>query len=270
MGNEITRAQLQRDWALCAIAAASSRFIPVPFLDDLVKERATLTAVSRTWRAHGRPPAPQIVAALAGDTEGIVQGLVRSAAMVPVTLLFYPWRKAVRLLRAAHGVSGDVVRVLLLARSVDRCLTAGWFADTDPEALRRQVQMVRQAHDLAVAGVDLQALRSAVSTALGQVKGLWGHGKLFARNAFGRAEEILGRSETRHQGSTQAITAGQWDPPLESRTAAVDRELDAGVREVEKALRRPDIVGLLSVLDSRFDAALTALAAPGPGSIRAQ
>jgi hypothetical protein len=131
--------------------------------------------------------------------------------------------------------------------------------------------MVRQAHDLAVAGVDLQALRSAVSTALGQVKGLWEHGKVFARNAFGRAEEILGRSQTRHHGSTQAITAGQWgQSPLESRTAAVDRELDAGVREVEKALSRPDIVGLLSVLDSLFDAALTALAAPGPGSIRAQ
>ena len=51
-----TPTRLQREWVLCAIAAAASRFIPVPLVDDLVKERAVRTAVSRTWRAHGRPP----------------------------------------------------------------------------------------------------------------------------------------------------------------------------------------------------------------------
>ena len=52
---EIPRA-LVRDWALCGIANAAARFVPVPLLDDVVRGRATRLAVTRTLKAHGREP----------------------------------------------------------------------------------------------------------------------------------------------------------------------------------------------------------------------
>jgi hypothetical protein len=231
-----TPSRLQREWVLCAIAAAASRFIPVPLADDLVKERAVRTAVSRTWRAHGRPPAPRAIDILVGDGGGFVAGLVRSGVRLPLTLALYPWRKVVRVVTAVHGVSGDLVRVLLLARSVDRCLAAGRLDSTDPVLLEQEAHLVREAHDEAMAGVDLKVLEHAVGFGWTQVRGLSGQAARFARRTFDRSDHAPGQ-----------------DPEV-----TPDETVERGAEQVQAALRRPEVVGLLASLDARFDAALAA------------
>lgn len=243
-------AQVQREWVLCAIAAAGARFLPVPLADDLVKDRATRTALSRTWRARGLEPAPDVVAVLSGDTTGALTAIRRATARLPLTLALFPFRKTRLVLTAVQGVSGDLLQVLLLARSVDRCLASGWFdVDDDGERLRR-AHLIRQAHDSAVHGADLQALRLAVGAALRQVHGLTRQARDFARRTFG-----AGFSSTR---SAELVIA-----EAEPRPGA-EEPLRTGADRVQEVLHQPDSVRILAELDARFDAALTTLSPGGP------
>jgi hypothetical protein len=235
-----TSPQLQRERVLCAIAAAGSRFIPVPLADDFVKERATRTAVARTWRAHGRPPAPEVVAALSGDTTGTLTALRRTLRRLPLVLLLYPFRKLRLWLAAVQGVSGDLLQVLLLARAVDRCLAAGWFTGTDSAELLRQAELVRRAHDQAVHGADLHALRLALGAAFRQVNGLSRQDRDFARQASGWSAP-----EPDGAGPVLGGTAGSG--------------LGDGADRVEAVLERPESARVLADLDARFDAALASL-----------
>ena len=58
---------LVTQWAACGIVAAAARFVPVPMLDDVVRERAARVAVSRTLRAHGRNYSPELLEPLWGE-----------------------------------------------------------------------------------------------------------------------------------------------------------------------------------------------------------
>jgi hypothetical protein len=249
--------QLQREWVLCAIAAAGSRFIPVPLADELVRDRAVRTAVARTWRAHGRSPAPQVLAVLSGDSTGTLTALRRSLKRLPLTLALYPWRKVRLVVTAVQGVSGDLLQVLLLARAVDRCLASGWFTGTDHDELVRQAHQVRQAHDLAVHGADLRTLQLALGSAFRQVAGLSQQARDFADRAFGRSTAE----------PDCAVPVSTTSPvPTTSDTQAGAR-LAAGADQVEAVLDQPEMQRILADLDARFDAALAALAPAHPPGV---
>lgn len=246
-----TSPRLQREWVLCAIAAAGARFIPFPLADDFVRDRAVRTAVARTWRAHGRPPAPEAVATLSGDTTGTITWLRRALRRLPVVLLLFPFRKLRLLLNAVRGVSGDLLQVLLLARAVDRCLAAGWFASTDSGELARQAGLVRRAHDRAVHRADLRALRLALGLAFRQVNGLSRQARDFARQAFGW-------SAPEPDGAAPVGDEGGPTPVGERLRDAADR--------VEAVLERPESARILAELDARFDAAMASLTPRGTTS----
>jgi hypothetical protein len=252
--NEVAPARLQREWALCALAAASARFVPVPLVDDVIKERALRTAVARTWSAHGRPANPEVIGLLCGDTRGFWNGVAASAARLPLKLALYPVRKVVRLVTAVRGVGRDLAEVLLLARAVDRCLRAGWFAAADPQELQHQARLVRRAHEQTVSTADLRVLEHGMRAALGQVGGLRQQAAEFARRAFGRDAPDPARAV--EAGTDVGTDVGpDVDPRLEP-------SVEQGARQVQAVLERPEIAGLLATLDRRFDAALGALGAP--------
>ena len=48
----MTQAWLTHQWVAAGIVSAASRFIPVPFVDDLVRSRCRRFAVSRTLAAY--------------------------------------------------------------------------------------------------------------------------------------------------------------------------------------------------------------------------
>jgi hypothetical protein len=236
--------RLVREWTLCAIAAAAARFVPVPLLDDQVKDRATQLAVLRTLRAHGRRYPSTAVEPLYEGAEGWGGGLLREAARLPVKLALYPVRKYVAVFGAVKGVPTDVMTVLLLSRSVHRSLDAGRLlgpdlagaaepSRTERRALQAEALEIRRAFDLALDGMDLALLSGAISDALAQ-------GGLATRSAVGYARRLLRRDR-----------ADEADLPAESG-------IEAGADRVEQALRRPELARLVAEFDAGFDAALAA------------
>src|SRR3954454_17835037 len=167
--------QLIGEWAVCAIAAAAARFTPVPLLDDAVKFRAIRIAVLRTLRANGRSYSSDWVEPLYAGADAESAGMVRKAfgylRTVPRRVVLFPIRKYVALFGSVRGVPTDVMTVLLLARTVHRCLAEGRLAGADPERLRAEAVQIRGAFDTALDGMDLKLLTGALSDGLSQGRG---------------------------------------------------------------------------------------------------
>ena len=219
---------LAREWAVCGIAAAAARFVPVPLLDDAVRDRATRLAVTRTLRAHGREPIDALEPLWEGIGRGMVREALRTAASVPVKIAAFPVRKYVAIFGAVRGVPTDVMRVVLLGRAVNRSLAEGRLAGNDEQALRSEAEAVRRAYDEVLDDMDLRLLAGALSDVLSQGKDLTGAAVGYARRRFGRND-----------------AAARPDAPVE-----------AGADRVQQVLRRPDVVRQLEEFDRRFDARL--------------
>src|SRR5687768_6501882 len=121
----MTEPLLPTTWAVCGIAAAAARFVPVPLLDDVIRRRAARLAVVRTLRAHGREHPSELVEALWEEPDATRRGLRGRLRGVPTRLLLFPFRKYTAVFGAVRGVPNDVARVVLLARAVDRRLELG-------------------------------------------------------------------------------------------------------------------------------------------------
>jgi hypothetical protein len=221
--------QLVVEWALCGIAAGASRFIPVPFLDDVVKERATRLAVHRTLRAHGRTYDDKAVEELYEGVDTRRAAFARGARTVARKILLFPVRKYVAIFGSVRGVPNDVMRVVLLGRTVHRAIELGRL-DGDGMPLQADAVAVRRAYDDAIANQDLRLLRGAVADGLS-------HGRSLTRAAVAYAREQFGKDDAK--------------PGLKP-----GGEVEKGAREVEAALRRPDVVEELEKFDARVDAML--------------
>src|SRR5829696_1996390 len=168
---------LVTQWAVCGIATAAARFVPVPMLDDIVREQALQLAVSRTLRAHDRDYSSDVLEPLWSDVEtrGAIRRRLRATAM---RMLLFPARKYVAIFGAVRGVPNDVMRVVLLARTLDRRLAAGGLAD--PARAGEQARDIRHAVDEAIDGMDLRLLIAALSDGLSQGKELAGAAVAYA------------------------------------------------------------------------------------------
>ena len=221
---------LGTQWAVCGIAAAAARFVPVPLVDDVIRERALRIAISRTLRAHDQPYSTALLQPLWGDGDEDGGFVRRYARELGTKLVLYPVRKYRALFGAVHGVPNDVMRVLLMARTVDRRLAGGELRDADPAVLAEQARRIRVAFDSAMRGMDLRMLRSALADVLSQGKGLTVAAVKYARRGFGR------------RGA---------EPTLEPGGAVGE-----GAEQVSAVLRRPEIILLLDRFDQKVDAAL--------------
>jgi hypothetical protein len=232
--------QLVGEWAVCGIAAAAARFIPVPLLDDAVRLRATQIAVVRTLRAADRDyPSDHVEALYAGADAGSAGKLheaLRYFRSIPRRILFFPIRKYVALFGSVKGVPTDVMRVLLLGRTVHRSLTLGRLAgpekptDEQKKNLRGEAIRIRKAYDKALDGMDLRLLTGALADGLSQGKGLTNAAVGFARKSFS------------HDDENPALNPGG--------------EIGAGADRVEEVLRRPEISRLLDEFDARVESEL--------------
>jgi hypothetical protein len=222
--------QLVLEWALCGIAFAAARFIPVPIVDDLVRDRAWRFAVQRTLKAHHRTFDDDAVAPLAEYDEDGASGL-RKILAVPRTILLFPVRKYVAIFGAVRGVPNDVMRVVLIGRTVHRTLEQGRLPDgASADALRKDAETIRAAYEAAVKYQDFRLLRGALADGLSQGRGLTRAAVGFARDTFARDER----------------------PDLKP-----DDKVREGAEQVEAVLQRPDVVEELEQFDRRFDEKLT-------------
>lgn len=220
---------LIREWTACALVRAATRFLPVPFLDEAVAQRASRFAVARTLRAHGRTYPASAVEPLYADRR---RGLLRRVTAVPRKLLLFPVRKWTRVAGAVTGVPTDVSRVLLMGRATHRRLALGELSTTDRDELRQESVRVRAAAEAVVDEMDLRLLLGSVSDALSQVTDLTGAVVAYARERF---------------GSDSADESAPAPGPVV-----------AGAVEVERALEQPEVVRLLAEFDRRMDQRLAA------------
>ena len=216
-------------WAVCGIAAAAARFVPVPLLDDVVRQRATQVAVVRTLRAHGREPS-HLLEPLWGERDGQAAGLRGRLRSVPRRVLLFPVRRYAAAFGAVRGVPADVLRVVLLARTVDRVLGRGGL--TGPDRLPEQARALRAAVDEAIEEMDLRLLAAALADGLSRTRGLSTAALGFARRRFASADPDAG-----------------FEP---------DRPVAESAERVAEVLRRADIAQLLERFDVRVDALLAA------------
>jgi hypothetical protein len=223
---------LVTQWAVCGIAAAAARFVPVPMLDDVVRAQAVRVAVSRTLRAHGRDYPAGLLEPLWDDPEGRGAGMGRRLKSLSLRVLLFPVRKYAAVFGAVRGVPNDVMRVLLLARTVDRRLTGGELAGPDPDRLHEHARHVRAAVDEAIDGVDLRLLTAALADGLSQGRGLTAAAVAYARRWSTRPDS---------------------EPVLEPEGAVAE-----GAQRVTEVLRRPEIARLLEDFDAQVDATLAA------------
>jgi hypothetical protein len=214
---------LVTQWAVCGIAAAAARFVPVPLLDDVIRARAVRVAVNRTLRAHGVDYPAGKLDPLWDEEDTGFRGKLRSVGR---RVLLFPVRKYAAIFGAVRGVPTDVLRVVLIARTVDRRLSKGELTRPDETRARQ----IRQAVDTAMKNGDFRLLTAALADGLSQGRGLTRAAVAYARN--------FAKPDT--------------DPDL-----APGGEVGAGAERVTEALEQPEVARLLEKFDADVDAALS-------------
>jgi hypothetical protein len=239
--------QLIGEWAVCGIASAAARFIPVPLLDDAVKFRAIRIAVLRTLRANGRTYPSDWVEPLYAGVDAASAGMAQRAftylRTVPRRVALFPIRKYVALFGSVRGVPTDVMTVLLLSRTVHRCLVDGRLAGTDEDELRAEAVQIRGAFDQALDGMDLRLFTGALSDGLSQGRGLTSAAVTYARHTFGRSDD----------GTDQSGASGDLAP---------GGAVGEGAERVEEVMRRPEVAQKMDEFDATFAAELAKPAKP--------
>ena len=219
---------LQTQWAVCGIAAATARFVPVPLLDDVVRRQAARVAVVRTVRAHGHDHPPDLLEALWEERDPARRGARGSLRGLPRRLLLFPVRRYTAVFGAVRGVPDDVARVVLLARAVDRRLERGGLRV--PGRVPEEATALRRAVDEALAGMDLRLLTAALADGLSRGRGLTSAAVALVRARF---------------------TGDGTDDDVPADGAVAD-----GAAEVTAVLRRPEIALLLERFDAQVDGLL--------------
>ena len=236
---ELARARPARHLlVVCALLSSAARFVPVPFLDDILRERIRQYLVSRLLRGSGRSFGSARVGALWKDAGGCASGCLALAWKIPLKLILFPIRKIIAIVSAVQGFARDVTESLLFGRALDRALARGLLPEGASDAeLASQSVLVKSAFDRAVQGADTALVGGALAEALRGVKGL--------PKAALRTARSLVRSEA------------PADP--EAAASAEDRQVvEQGAGAVEAALERADVARALADFDARFDAGLGA------------
>lgn len=213
---------LTHQWVVAGIVSASSRFIPVPFVDDLVRDRCRRFAVSRTLAAHGREELLEGVTPYFDSDGGVFKGCLGSVARLPLKLLLFPIRKIVALATSIRGVPLEVMRTVLLGRTLDRYLRSGKFNESHTAEMRTAFEQSFQR-------MDFHVIRAAIADAMSGISG-------WKSSATQSAKEVAAKPER----TEKAMNA---EP-------AVQRSAD----KVQEVLDRPDTLELFAEFDTRFDA----------------
>ncbi|MCA9607300.1 MAG: hypothetical protein KC619_16960 [Myxococcales bacterium] len=217
---------------VCGLLASAARLVPIPFLDDLLRERALQLMVSRTLKAHGRTYGSAKVGPLYGDTRGCVEGCAIFVVLLPVRLLLFPFRKILVWIMAVKNIARDLSEAVLLGRALDATLSRGRLPEAAAEgALHEEALRVRRAFENALRGTDLTLLSSALRGALRSVSGL-------PRAAVAALRRLREKPDDAD--------------PTEGLSSEQKRAVDEGTSKVRSALETPEITAMLERFDATF------------------
>jgi len=218
-------AWLINQWAMAGIVSAASRFIPVPYAEEVVRYRCRRFVVSRTLSANKSSVSADTILAYY-DTDGFFNSWTSKILRAPFNLLLFPIRKTVRIVTSVRNVPLEIIQIVLLGRTLDRCLQAQSPTLDAPTAKR-----MRKAFDEAFSGMDFYVVRAALIDALKSVSGLK------------TAAVAMARRVSRKEEPTP-------------ETLEPSDEVQSGAANVQSVLDRPETLALFAEFDRRFDQSL--------------
>lgn len=220
---------------LYALLFAAGRFVPIPFVDDLLREQVALYMVQKAVLSKGKSIPRSHLVPLASPAGGCLSGCLGLALKIPLTLLLFPIRKILAWVLGVRHFTRDVVEIVVLGRLVERAIDRGELDGAKSEAAQRaECLLLRQALDAALAGTDLSILGATLRAALGPLRGVMLAGLSALR--------VMRRS-------------GAEAPP------APDATLSEGTSRLERAFDRPEVRKLIEEIEQRLDGHLSRLRA---------
>lgn len=213
-------------WLASGFVYASARFVPVPFVDDVIRQRCRQYVVQTVLKDLPSDDSSD-VADLYSSGGGWFAGCASMTVRAPIKLLLFPIRKIVALVTSIRGVPLDVLRMVLLGRAIQQWKQIELVQDTNPN--REQIDRFKAAFDQAFGGIDFRLLRSSVSD-LRRVTKPWRQAaKAFSKAASEEKDNVAGTVET--------IRDSQQ------------------VREAQQLMNRPSVLKTFQEFDARFAAA---------------
>jgi len=216
-----------------ALLAAVCQFIPIPFLDDVAGDRVVRRLVDKLLERNGRSYAADAVAPF---YEGPQQGLADKVGGFAKSLIMKPVRKVLRtalIVITIRRALMTAARVVLLGRTIDRCLARGELADDVPAKWKRE----------RAAQIDA-AVRDVMASP--ERRGLL---KLIRESASLLRDE----KPTPDVPVTAAVDA---DAAEASLSQSERRRLDRAAAELESKLQSEEQRGMLAAVDAAVDARL--------------
>jgi len=218
---------------VCGLLASAARLVPVPLLDDVLREKALQLMVSRTLKQHARTYGSKAVSPLYGDQNGCLHGCIIGLLVLPMKVLIFPVRKFLAWGMAVKNLARDLSEAVLLGRTLDRILDANRLPmDATTESLRADAARVRLAFSNATAGTDLTLIRGVLTTALRSVSGLPSAAMRALRGIRSRPDDA---------------------DPTASLSSADKATVETGAARVSSALETPEMRAFLTRFDETFD-----------------
>jgi hypothetical protein len=223
---------LQHQWVIAGVVASAARFVPIPFFDDAIRTQCRRFVVSRTLAASDTPLTTASLKPLYGESGGLVARSLRAMAKAPLKLLLFPVRKIALMATSIHGVPMEIMKTVLLGRTLRRQLSSGQIDPGRAEAMR-------SAFDEAFARMDFHALRAGISDSLRGVRS-------WKKSAITMARSLSKRS----------LAPGEAMP--------ADDRIELTASRVQQVLDRPETTKLFAEFDRRFDQAYAGRLATPP------
>jgi hypothetical protein len=215
-------AWLINQWAMAGIVSAASRFIPVPYAEEAVRYRCRRFVVSRTLSSSKSAVSADTLKPYY-DTDGFFSGWTSKLLRAPFKLLFFPIRKTVRIITSVRNVPLEIIQIVLLGRTLDRCLQSPGLTLDQSTAKR-----MRKSFDDAFSGMDFYVVRAALIDALKSVSGL-------KSAAVAMATRVSKKEEPNPD------------------TLQPSEKVQSGAANVQNVLDRPETLVLFAEFDRRFD-----------------
>lgn len=218
-----TPSPLLHHWIVAGIVSASARFIPIPFVDDIVRDQCRRYVVSRTLAANGSKITTTEIRPFYATDGGCLAGCLGTVAKAPLKLLLFPIRKVIAVVTSVRGVPLEVMRTVLLGRTLDRCLREQKVMATPDHSAK-----MRAAFEESFARMDFRVVRAAITDALSGIAD-WKTG------AMKSAKQVAGPKDVEKDGLDETESVA------------------TGAAKIKEVLQRPETLRLFAEFDQRFD-----------------
>lgn len=221
-------------WIIAGIISASARFIPIPFLDEIVQNRCRRYTVKTTVETHALGLDLSTLEPYYTASAGYFVGCLGMFLRLPLKLLLFPFRKIIAVATSFRSVPLEIMRTYLLGRTLDRYLSNGSFGQRENslriDDLAYAVRM-RSAFEQSFARMDMHVLLSAMQDAT------CGFRELMAA-AFVGLKSIFERENK------------------SAKTFVAETKVKAEASKVQQSFSRAEMVALFEKFDLRFDSAM--------------